>query len=109
MNRYSYDVGIFNAPIEEGFLMADSIKDAHEVIDTEFAKVGVKEQDITHINIEHVNADDILGKQFEDVEKIKDTLRDLMVEMNISDSDILNRTTHLSNSICKRIIDILDL
>jgi hypothetical protein len=109
MNRYSYDVGISGSPTEGGYVMADSVKDAHETVDNELASLGVKESDIKHVIIEHVDNDDVMGRQFEKIEELEDAMKDLLIELGISQQDIKNRATSLSNQLSLRLIDLLEL
>ena len=107
--RFYYDIGLCMNDSMAGNLMANSHKNAMDIIIGFLDDLGIKQHDIEYLNIDHVDNDDIFGIQYDELRIVKKVMRDMLMELNISPADLKTNTTHLQSTTSKKIIEILEL
>ena len=106
--RFYYEVGL-DCDNLVGHLMANTHKDAVDLIVKHLNDLGITQDDIEYLNVDHVDNDDIMGIQYDELRIMKRVMNDMLMELNISPVDLKNNTTHLKSSTSIKIIEILDL
>lgn len=115
--RYYYEVSVQDDNGKEhftGYLIAETYSQAQEALENHMNLIGYDDDEITSQMMEHVDADDIMQLQIEDIREDFDTLREaveeLFSELNISEQDLVNRTTPqgISNRTCQNLLDALN-
>ena len=106
--RFYYEVGLRGDNMV-GYAMSDNHKEAAILITQHLDDLGIVQDDIEYINIDHVDGDDIFGIQYDELRVTKRVMRDMLMELNISPSDLRNNTSHLQSSTSQKILKILDL
>ncbi len=106
--RFYYEVGLGNDSMV-GHAMADNHKEAAILISKHLNDLGINDSDVEYLNIDHVDADDIMGIQYDELRVTKRVMRDMLMELNISPADLKSNNSHLQVSTSKKIIEILEL
>lgn len=106
--RYYYEVGMTKDSMT-GHLMADSHINAMDMIVEYLDDTGIKQTDIGYLNIDHVDNDDIMGIQFDEIRTTKLLVKGILMELNISPADLRNGGSNLSSDTNKRLLKYLEL
>ena len=116
--RYYYEVSFETSGVKdscEGYLVADSYSDAQGILDNHISVMGYSDDEVKLQMLEHIDADDILQLQIDDVqsdfENLEIAVTDLLIALNITPQDLKQRTTShgLSNVVCQNLLDALKL
>ena len=108
--RFFYEVGLSdNKDHLSGYLMADNHQNSVDVIVKHLDSLGITQNDIDYLNVDHVDNDDIMAIQFDELRVCKRVMGDMLMELNISPSDLKNNNTNLQNSTADKIIKLLGL
>ncbi len=106
--RFHYEIGLMGDNMV-GYIMSDNHKEAAILIAKHLDDLGIHQNDIEYLNIDHVDSDDILGIQYDEIRVTKRVMRDMLMELNISPVDLKNNTTQLQTSTNEKIIELLEL
>ncbi len=106
--RFYYDIGMHNDNMS-GNLMANSHKNAMDIIIGFLDDLGITQSDIEYLNIESVDNDDIMGIQYDTFRTTKSLVSDMLIELSISPVDLRNNNTQLSNDTESKIIKLLGI
>ena len=107
--RFYYDIGLCMNDSMAGNLMANSHKNAMDIIIGFLDDLGIKQHDIEYLNIESVDNDDIMGMQYDEFRSTKTLIGDMLIELSISPIDLRNNNTQLSNNIESKLIKLLGI
>lgn len=106
--RFYYEIGLRGDNMI-GYAMSDNHKEAAILIAKHLDDLGISQDDIEYLNLDHVDADDILAIQHDELRVTKRVMNDMLLELNISPNDLKNNRTHLKSDTSKKIIEILGL
>ena len=111
-NRYYYEAGCGKDSIS-GNLLAENHQKAMTMITNALEDIGYEQSEITYVNIDHVDNDDILAVQYEKIETrfehLTVAIEDAFIELGVSKQDIINISGRLSPKTCHKLVQILEL
>ena len=106
--RYFYEVGMRNETMI-GYVMGVSHKEAVSLIVKHLDDLGITDSDVEYLNVNHDDNDDILGMQYDEFRVAKGVMRDALLELGVSPSQIKNNNCQLSPHTSQKLIEILKL
>ncbi len=109
-NRYYYEAGCGKDSID-GNLLANNHQDAMTLITKALKDIGYEQSDITFVNIDHVDNDDIMALQYKDqrekFNQLTQAMEDVFCDVGITKQDVINITGRLSAKTCHKLVKLL--